>query len=203
MARQRGDQGQVHVDGQQEAHRDGASSWWGNRRFEQKKIWWIQKLQRNGLNLIVHVCFLLKISTLRSQKLSFNLIMMVSRFHILQQMERFKIVERETKTKAYSKEGLTNSARMDPAERWALIGQTNSASHWSMLQGEGGGAAVAQPVHRHPQHPGGPVRGRDRDSVRRRQEGQEEERRRWEERRVPGELESDWSPYHNTGLSLV
>ena len=35
----------------------------------------------------------------------------------LQQMERFKIVERETKTKAYSKEGLTNSARMDPAER--------------------------------------------------------------------------------------
>ena len=33
------------------------------------------------------------------------------------QMERFKIVERETKTKAYSKEGLTNSSRMDPAER--------------------------------------------------------------------------------------
>jgi len=33
------------------------------------------------------------------------------------QMERFKIVERETKTKAYSKEGLTASARMDPAER--------------------------------------------------------------------------------------
>ena len=32
-------------------------------------------------------------------------------------MERFKIVERETKTKAYSKEGLTNSARLDPAER--------------------------------------------------------------------------------------
>ena len=28
------------------------------------------------------------------------------------QMERFKIVERETKTKAYSKEGLTNSARV-------------------------------------------------------------------------------------------
>ena len=28
------------------------------------------------------------------------------------QMERFKIVERETKTKAYSKEGLTNSSRM-------------------------------------------------------------------------------------------
>ena len=32
-------------------------------------------------------------------------------------MERFKIVERETKTKAYSKEGLTASTRMDPAER--------------------------------------------------------------------------------------
>ena len=32
-------------------------------------------------------------------------------------MERFKIVERETKTKAYSKEGLTNSTRMDPAEK--------------------------------------------------------------------------------------
>ena len=32
-------------------------------------------------------------------------------------MERFKVVERETKTKAYSKEGLTNSARLDPAER--------------------------------------------------------------------------------------
>ena len=34
------------------------------------------------------------------------------------QMERFKIVERETKTKAYSKEGLTNSARVfvDQAE---------------------------------------------------------------------------------------
>ena len=36
---------------------------------------------------------------------------------MLQQMERFKVVERETKTKAYSKEGLTASARMDPAER--------------------------------------------------------------------------------------
>ena len=36
---------------------------------------------------------------------------------LFQQMERFKIVERETKTKAYSKEGLTNSSRMDPAER--------------------------------------------------------------------------------------
>jgi len=33
------------------------------------------------------------------------------------QMERFKIVEREAKTKAYSKEGLVNSSRMDPAEK--------------------------------------------------------------------------------------
>jgi len=33
------------------------------------------------------------------------------------QMERFKVVERETKTKAYSKEGLTASTRLDPAER--------------------------------------------------------------------------------------
>ena len=32
-------------------------------------------------------------------------------------MERFKIVEREAKTKAYSKEGLVNSSRMDPAEK--------------------------------------------------------------------------------------
>jgi len=33
------------------------------------------------------------------------------------QMERFKVVERETKTKAYSKEGLTGPARLDPAEK--------------------------------------------------------------------------------------
>ena len=32
-------------------------------------------------------------------------------------MERFKVVERETKTKAYSKEGLTSSAKLDPQER--------------------------------------------------------------------------------------
>ena len=32
-------------------------------------------------------------------------------------MERFKVVERETKTKAYSKEGLTGPARLDPAEK--------------------------------------------------------------------------------------
>ena len=37
--------------------------------------------------------------------------------YFLQQMERFKIVEREAKTKAYSKEGLVNSSRMDPAEK--------------------------------------------------------------------------------------
>jgi len=43
--------------------------------------------------------------------------LMANRKLIETQMERFKIVERETKTKAYSKEGLTNSARMDPAEK--------------------------------------------------------------------------------------
>jgi len=43
--------------------------------------------------------------------------LMENRKLIETQMERFKIVERETKTKAYSKEGLTASARMDPAER--------------------------------------------------------------------------------------
>ena len=32
-------------------------------------------------------------------------------------MERFKVVERETKTKAYSKEGLTSSTKLDPAEK--------------------------------------------------------------------------------------
>ena len=34
-----------------------------------------------------------------------------------QQMERFKIVERETKTKAYSKEGLGQAQKIDPATR--------------------------------------------------------------------------------------
>jgi len=43
--------------------------------------------------------------------------LMENRKLIETQMERFKIVERETKTKAYSKEGLTASTRMDPAER--------------------------------------------------------------------------------------
>lgn len=32
-------------------------------------------------------------------------------------MERFKVVERETKTKAYSKEGLIGTPKMDPAEK--------------------------------------------------------------------------------------
>jgi len=43
--------------------------------------------------------------------------LMENRKLIETQMERFKIVERETKTKAYSKEGLTNSARLDPVEK--------------------------------------------------------------------------------------
>lgn len=32
-------------------------------------------------------------------------------------MERFKVVEKETKTKAYSKEGLGASTKLDPAAR--------------------------------------------------------------------------------------
>ncbi|KAL5473121.1 hypothetical protein EMCRGX_G027567 [Ephydatia muelleri] len=36
---------------------------------------------------------------------------------IEQQMERFKVVERETKTKAYSKEGLGQSAKVDPMQK--------------------------------------------------------------------------------------
>lgn len=44
---------------------------------------------------------------------------------MFQQMERFKVVERETKTKAYSKEGLTSVARLDPAER-----ERAEISHW-------------------------------------------------------------------------
>ena len=32
-------------------------------------------------------------------------------------MERFKDIERETKTKAFSKEGLSSSAKLDPAEK--------------------------------------------------------------------------------------
>ena len=32
-------------------------------------------------------------------------------------MERFKACENEMKTKAYSKEGLTNSGRLDPREK--------------------------------------------------------------------------------------
>lgn len=32
-------------------------------------------------------------------------------------MERFKAVEKEAKTKAYSKEGLTGSTKVDPKEK--------------------------------------------------------------------------------------
>jgi Not1 N-terminal domain, CCR4-Not complex component len=35
----------------------------------------------------------------------------------LQQMERFKIIEREAKIKAYSKEGLGTTGKVDPKER--------------------------------------------------------------------------------------
>ena len=43
-------------------------------------------------------------------------------------------------------------------------------------EGEVEHAAVDEPVHRHAQHPGGPVRGRDRDALGRGEEGEEEER---------------------------
>lgn len=36
---------------------------------------------------------------------------------VLQRMERFKVVEKETKTKAYSKEGLGASTKLDPAAK--------------------------------------------------------------------------------------
>ena len=42
--------------------------------------------------------------------------------------------------------------------------------------GEVRGAAVDEPVHRPAQHPGGPVRGRDRDALHRRQEEEGQER---------------------------
>jgi CCR4-NOT transcription complex subunit 3 len=35
----------------------------------------------------------------------------------LQQMERFKIIEREAKIKAYSKEGLGTTGKVDPKEK--------------------------------------------------------------------------------------
>ncbi|KAG2182320.1 hypothetical protein INT43_007250, partial [Umbelopsis isabellina] len=41
------------------------------------------------------------------------------------QMERFKVIEREMKTKAFSKEGLSQSAKLDPKEKEKL-----EASEW-------------------------------------------------------------------------
>lgn len=43
----------------------------------------------------------------------------------LQRMERFKVVEKETKTKAYSKEGLGASAKLDPAAK-----EKREVEHW-------------------------------------------------------------------------
>jgi CCR4-NOT transcription complex subunit 3 len=40
-------------------------------------------------------------------------------------MERFKIIERETKTKAFSKEGLAQAAKIDPATR-----ERNAVREW-------------------------------------------------------------------------
>mmetsp|Transcript_20310 Transcript_20310/g.48366 ORF Transcript_20310/g.48366 Transcript_20310/m.48366 type:complete len:659 (-) Transcript_20310:149-2125(-) len=43
-----------------------------------------------------------------------------ARKQIEREMERFKICERETKTKAYSKEGLGQAAKVDPTERFKI-----------------------------------------------------------------------------------
>ncbi|XP_023327096.1 CCR4-NOT transcription complex subunit 3 isoform X2 [Eurytemora carolleeae] len=56
-------------------------------------------------------------SWLTSGEIKDKTILLENRKLIETQMERFKVVERETKTKAYSKEGLTASMRLDPAER--------------------------------------------------------------------------------------
>ncbi|KAG2188986.1 hypothetical protein INT44_004128 [Umbelopsis vinacea] len=46
--------------------------------------------------------------------------LMENRKLIEQQMERFKVIEREMKTKAFSKEGLSQSAKLDPREKEKL-----------------------------------------------------------------------------------
>lgn len=56
-------------------------------------------------------------SWLTSGEIKDKSVLLDNRKLIETQMERFKVVERETKTKAYSKEGLTASTRLDPAER--------------------------------------------------------------------------------------
>merc|ERR1719244_95842 len=56
-------------------------------------------------------------SWLTSGEIKDKSLLLENRKLIETQMERFKVVERETKTKAYSKEGLTASTRLDPVER--------------------------------------------------------------------------------------
>lgn len=46
--------------------------------------------------------------------------LMENRKLIEQQMEKFKVIEREMKTKAFSKEGLSQSAKLDPKEKEKL-----------------------------------------------------------------------------------
>ena len=102
MARLRRNKGQVYAHGQ-------------------------QKTDRNGNNFYIFIyinLFILYIYTFLYIFLIFYLNINIWFFFSIQQMERFKIVERETKTKAYSKEGLTSAARLDPAERErAEVGQ--------------------------------------------------------------------------------
>ena len=113
MARQWRNQGQVHSDGQQEAHRDGES--------------------QDGKSLFYYLAF------------------------------------------------SANGAIQDCGAGNQDEGLQQGGSHQLIPDGPGREgevehAAVAQPVHRHPQHPGGPVRGGDRDAVCRGEEGEEEER---------------------------
>ncbi|KAK9765466.1 general negative regulator of transcription subunit 5 [Basidiobolus ranarum] len=56
-------------------------------------------------------------SWISSNEIKDKRILMENRRLIEQQMEKFKACEKEMKTKAYSKEGLSQSARLDPVER--------------------------------------------------------------------------------------
>ncbi|ORX80222.1 hypothetical protein K493DRAFT_362317 [Basidiobolus meristosporus CBS 931.73] len=56
-------------------------------------------------------------SWISSNEIKDKRVLIENRKLIEQQMERFKACEKEMKTKAYSKEGLSQSARLDPQER--------------------------------------------------------------------------------------
>ena len=69
-----------------------------------------------------------------------------------------------------------NSGEGDKDKSLQQRGPDELCPHGPRGEGEGWSAAVAQPVHRPAQHPGGPVRGRDRDALHRRQEEEGQER---------------------------